>query len=622
MKMTKEKLSGYDRVILLIILLLSAVLRLYHLGDVPFMHDEFSALSRTCYDNFRDLIREGVMLHDSHPAGVQVFLFLLVKVFGWNEFWLKLPFALMGVASVYLVFVIARQWFNKNVALVSAAFVSVSELFVFYSQLIRPYSPGLFFVLLLVYFWNKMLSPDERFSVGTCAGFALSAFCAAEIQMFSMMQAGIIALSGLFFLKNLDKKRRYAYLISCLCAVLLFMPSLPVFYYQLFVYGSIGGWLAPPQHSFLLDFLSYSMNYSKLFMFCMLVVVILPIVVGCKKQEGKLVIRLLCVLFFAVPFAVAMAYSFLKEPILQFSTLIFSFHFIIIFALSFYDDNVSRTTITAVVACVLFIGLSSLIFDRQYYRQMTHQGFDQIAEEMKDDMKCYHDSVCLVSYADRAFMNEFYQERAGVRDARCFSETDALADYQHYLKTNGAKYLCVGLADHAEMSWEMSAVAEYPYLVKEKTWFTTRCLTLSKEDNGSPLLIDLASEVFVGSGTEWACSRGIPSDSITEDIERLGVIADVTVHDTLSRLLLVVHITDPKNDSTILWRSFESKDKVVMPGENLLLTCGFFIPKVDYSDKRIRTYLWNMDKKELVVNKMAYYRVKKNPFFYGLYNPI
>ena len=77
-----------------------------------------------------------------------------------------------------------------------------------------------------------------------------------------------------------------------------------------------------------------------------------------------------------------MAYSFLKEPILQFSTLIFSFHFIIIFALSFYDDNVSRTTITAVVACVLFIGLSSLVFDRQYYRQMTHQGFDQIAEEM------------------------------------------------------------------------------------------------------------------------------------------------------------------------------------------------------------------------------------------------
>ena len=183
MKMTKEKLSGYDRVILLIILLLSAVLRLYHLGEVPFMHDEFSALSRTCYDNFRDLIREGVMLHDSHPAGVQVFLFLLVKVFGWNEFWLKLPFALMGVASVYLFFVIARQWFNKNVALVSAAFVSVSELFVFYSQLIRPYSPGLFFVLLLVYFWNKMLSPDERFSVGTCAGFALSAFCAAEVKL-------------------------------------------------------------------------------------------------------------------------------------------------------------------------------------------------------------------------------------------------------------------------------------------------------------------------------------------------------------------------------------------------------------------------------------------------------
>ncbi|MGN0033712.1 MAG: glycosyltransferase family 39 protein [Candidatus Limimorpha sp.] len=622
MKMTNQKLSGYDRIILWIILLLSAVLRLCNLDAVPFMHDEFSALSRTCYDNFHDLIREGVMLNDSHPAGVQVFLYLMVKVFGWNEFWLKLPFALLGVASVYLVFVVARQWFNKNVALLSAAFFSVSELFVFYSQLIRPYSPGLFFVLLLVFFWNKMLSPDAKFSVGTCAGFALSAFCAAEIQMFSMMQAGIIAIAGLFSLNKLEKKRRYAYLISCLCAVLLFLPSLPVFYYQIFVYGSIGGWLSAPQQSFLFDFLSYSMNYSKLFMFCMLVVVLLPIVLGCKKQGGKLGIRLFCLISFAIPFIIAFVYSLLKEPILQFSTLIFSFPFLIILALSFYDENVSKTAMTVVTACVLFVGLSSLIIDRQYYRQVNHQGFDQIAEEMKIDKGKYSDSICLVSYADRAFMNEFYQEKAGLENAICFSENDAIIDYQRYLKNRGEDYLGAGLADHAEMSWELSAVAEYPYLVKEKTWFTTRYLTLSKTDNGNPLLREIASGVAISKGTEWACSRSIPVDSITEDTGRFGVIADVTACDTLNNLLLVVHITDPENDSTILWRSFECKDSAILPGDNMLLTCGFFVPEIDFSDKRIRTYLWNMEKKELFVNKMAYYKGKKNPFFYGLYNPI
>ena len=76
-KNTKD-LSRYDKVILLIIIVVSAVLRLWQLHNVPFMHDEFSALSRTCYDNFHDLIREGVMLNDSHPAGTQVLVYLLL----------------------------------------------------------------------------------------------------------------------------------------------------------------------------------------------------------------------------------------------------------------------------------------------------------------------------------------------------------------------------------------------------------------------------------------------------------------------------------------------------------------------------------------------------------------
>ena len=178
--MKEVKRYRYENVLLWLILLVAAVLRLWDLGSVPFMHDEFSALQRTGYDNFHDLIREGVMLGDSHPAGVQVLLYLLVGIFGWNAFWLKLPFALMGVASVYLTYVIARQWFNKNVALVSAAFMSVSELFLFYSQLARPYSPGLFCVLLFVYFWNRMLFDPRAATLGAGGGFAFLAFLAVR----------------------------------------------------------------------------------------------------------------------------------------------------------------------------------------------------------------------------------------------------------------------------------------------------------------------------------------------------------------------------------------------------------------------------------------------------------
>lgn len=621
--MKEVKRYRYENVLLWLILLVAAVLRLWDLGSVPFMHDEFSALQRTGYDNFHDLIREGVMLGDSHPAGVQVLLYLLVGIFGWNAFWLKLPFALMGVASVYLTYVIARQWFNKNVALVSAAFMSVSELFLFYSQLARPYSPGLFCVLLFVYFWNRMLFDRRAATLGTCVGFALSAFLASQMQMFSMAEAGLIAVSGLFFLKNVDGTRRRLYLWSCAAAVLLFLPTLPVFYYQLFVYGSIGGWLAKPEAGFLTDFLQYTMNYSKLFVFSMMIVVLLPLLIGQRNRDKQTAMRICCLVWFVVPLALAWAYSLMKEPILQYSTLIFSYPFLIIAAFSFFDRKTSIKTMGAVVGWVVLIGMTSLIVDRQYFKQVYHQGFDQVAVEMGKAQQKYADSIGFVSYSDRTFMAEFYQKKAGVKNAAYFSETDDMFDCQQYIMSLDKDYLGVGLTDHADMPWELSAVAAYPYLVEENTWFTTRYLTLTKIDNGSPLLNVLKENVEVKSGNEWVCNTKInASDIILPATERIGFIADIKADDTINDIALVVEIVNSETDEHLFWKGYENKNHQILPQERVFLTNGFFLPEMDYSGKLIKVYIWNKDKRALSVNKLSYYIVKKNSYFYGLYNPL
>ena len=615
----KKEFLRYDNVILLIIIVVSAVLRLWKLGSVPFMHDEFSALSRTCYDSFRDLIHDGVMVGDSHPAGTQVFLYLLVKVFGWNEFWLKLPFALMGIASVYLIYVIASQWFNHKVGLVSAAFVSVSELFLFYSQLARPYSPGLFFVLLFVCFWNKILFDKRDFGIWTCVGFSLSAFLAAEMQMFSMAQSGLIALTGLFFLKNLDKKRRKAYLWSCIGAVVLYLPTLPIFYYQLFVYGSIGGWLSKPAATFFTDFLQYSLNYSDMFIFTMLIVVLLPVIVKNRKADKKIAIRICCLLWFVVPLAVAWAYSLLKEPILQFSTLIFSFPFLIILAFSFFDENISKKLMGVVVGVVMFLGISSLVIDRQYYYQMYHQGFDQVASEMKKAQQRYGDSIAFVSYASRTFMAEFYQERAGINDANYFCQDDKLSDYQQFIMNCDKDYLAVGLTDHADMSWELAAVSEYPYLIQESSWFTTRYLVLSKHDNGNDILHPLKDNVNVNKGQEWVST--VTLDEV-EPCERIGFVADIQALDTIEHIALIAQIMDKNTDENLFWASYEDKTHVLLPDERAFLTNGFFVP-ANYSDgDRFKVFIWNISKKPFIVNKLSYYQVKKNPYFYGIYEPL
>lgn len=612
-------LSQYDKIILLIIIVVSAALRLWQLNCVPFMHDEFSALVRTCYDNFHDLIREGVMLHDSHPAGTQLLVYALVKIFGWNEFWLKLPFALMGIASVYLVFVIAKQWFNKNVGLVSAAFVSVSELFLFYSQLARPYSPGLFFILLFVYFWNRILIDKRDFGFWTCFGFAMSAFLSAEMHMFSMAQAGLIALSGLFFLKNVDKKRRKAYLWSCVAAVALYLPTFPVFYYQLFVYGSIGGWLGKPAATFVTDFLQYTANYSDLFIFTMLIAILLPVIVGNRTADRKTAIRICCVLWSVLPLAVAWTYSLLKEPILQFSTLIFSFPFLIIFAFSFYDEKISYKIMASVVGLVVFLGITSLIIDRQYYYQVYHQGLDQVAVEMKKAQERYADSIQFVSYSGNTVMVEFYQKKEGIDNPKYFDLKDEVYDYQQFIMNCDKDYIAVGLTDHADMPWELSAVAEYPFIIQENSWFTTRYLVLTRNDNGHPLLHVLNENVTAKEGEEWVSNVTLTD---AEPCERIGFIADIQALDTIEHVSLVVEIIDSNTKEQLLWTSYKDSNHVLMPGERALLTDGFFLPKDLPDNYEFKVYIWNKSKKPFIVNKLSYYQIKKNPYFYGIYEPL
>src|SRR5690554_8122667 len=92
-----------NRWILFLILMVTVVLRVFNLSEIPFTHDEFSALSRLNFDSFSALIHEGVKI-DGHPAGVQVFLYYWTKIFGISTIAVKFPFIIAGVISVYLTF--------------------------------------------------------------------------------------------------------------------------------------------------------------------------------------------------------------------------------------------------------------------------------------------------------------------------------------------------------------------------------------------------------------------------------------------------------------------------------------------------------------------------------------
>ncbi len=609
-----------DLILLAVIMVVAAVLRLWKLGQVPFMHDEFSALLRTRFDNFHDFIQQGIM-PDSHPIGVQLFLWGWVKLFGWSEFWVKLPFVLMGIGSIYLIYGIGRQWFNRKVGLFSAAFFAVSQFTVFYSQLARPYSAGLFFVLLMAVFWFKVVFGTKTTTM-QYIGFALSAWACSLIQYFSIAQAGLIFLTGLFFL---PKERRKAYWLSGIAAVLLFAPTLPIFYQQLFVSGSIGGWLAAPKSTFLTDFIQYTMNYSMLFMFTVGIVIILPLILG-KHSKQRQPLRWAGIAWFVIIFAIAFIYSLLREPIIQHSTLIFSYPFVIIVAFSLFGTRTLSPWQTAlVVAAILFIGTASLVMERRHYDLMYHQGFDQIAVEMQDDKEQFGDKIHFATRTEIGEAAEFYQAKTDVDNRIVFNRYSTLNDFHQWLDENKeAPMLGFGWTDYVSPIWEVTAVGNYPYFIEKKDWFTSRYLTLSKTplEGSQNLLTTLSEEPYPFYGQEWGQPYFLSCDSLPDNVEALGIVANINAPDSIHNCVLVVEIHDSETDSLVLWHSSLAEEGHFAAGEQVIVDAINFNDELLAKGKTVKTYLWNQGHNQLMLNKMSSYYTQKSPVLTGLYEPL
>ncbi|MCA1758857.1 MAG: hypothetical protein LC658_03725, partial [Bacteroidales bacterium] len=63
----KDVIKITNNNILILILITATILRFFNFNEIPFTHDEFSAIFRTNFKNFAELIEKGVKI-DGHPA--------------------------------------------------------------------------------------------------------------------------------------------------------------------------------------------------------------------------------------------------------------------------------------------------------------------------------------------------------------------------------------------------------------------------------------------------------------------------------------------------------------------------------------------------------------------------
>jgi len=167
--------------------------------------------------------------HD-HPPLVFLIQHLSITVFGENTVGLRLPSALFGVASVYLVFLLGVLLYSPRAGLIAAGLLSVTLNHVYISRVGMQESFVIFFLLLSSYLFLRAVHADHSFVLaGVAVGLALLTKYNAVV---------LVPLFGVYLLLHHRAafKRKDLWL-SVAVAALVFSP---VIIYNIMLYHAVG----------------------------------------------------------------------------------------------------------------------------------------------------------------------------------------------------------------------------------------------------------------------------------------------------------------------------------------------------------------------------------------------
>ncbi len=180
--------------ILLSLTLVGAVLRFYNLGYNSLWLDEASTLTFAAQSI--PAIWQAITAGEFNPPlfywAEHIMLF-----FGNSEVVLRFLPAVLGSLTIPLVYLVGKEFFDRNTGIIAAAAFAFSPFLVFYSQEARAYSMTLFFVTFSMVFYLRALKNNE---LKNWALFGLLSALAFWSHFYARVIIGALILYALYAL--------------------------------------------------------------------------------------------------------------------------------------------------------------------------------------------------------------------------------------------------------------------------------------------------------------------------------------------------------------------------------------------------------------------------------------
>lgn len=211
-----------------LILLLGAFLRLYDLNAESYWSDEMYTVYEV-QQTIPQVISSGRL---DQPPGYYIPFHFWVQIFGLDETGTRSFSALAGFGSIFIIYLAGRELFGREVGLLSAFLMAISEFQIYYSQTARFYSLFEFTTLLSFLFFILALRSKKIIH------YVLNAAAGIFMVYSTVFGVFVLVAQNLFFFLQWKKYKEMT-ITWLVCQVSILLAMIPYFYPLLFGKGGM-----------------------------------------------------------------------------------------------------------------------------------------------------------------------------------------------------------------------------------------------------------------------------------------------------------------------------------------------------------------------------------------------
>jgi uncharacterized membrane protein len=378
-----------ENYLLAAILFLAALLRFYHLDTQSLWLDEVHTMKVTnpelSYKEFSQLI--------FHKEGMGQFYFFMVRtlngIFGYTGYTARFFSAIIGVLTVYSIYVLGRTIFNKNVGLIASTLLCVNWFGIFYSQEARPYILLMLFIIIsyiriIVFLKNQTYKNAILYGIAVALSF--NAHTVGLITVFSQF----VLLFFIFCITDKEKKLLFfKHGLTLFATATVF--SIPMFsmFKKMTQYKS--GWLQLPGPDGFTEIFHQFLGNTELLYFIFTTIIIFYLIQLFNQKEEKLsadnvinnkLILSGLVLFssFFLPILLPIIKSYTSEPMIlhrYFTALLPAIVLTIAIGIDLIKNAVLKVMLILVI---LAFSLTDIFLVKDYYNRVIKTQFREVTD--------------------------------------------------------------------------------------------------------------------------------------------------------------------------------------------------------------------------------------------------